>query len=132
MPIERIEASSSPVLPGMTSCPFKSARGSYPYDRLAFHTKGCSLEESGFLNCQQWCKSRDELYLTNRDIILNGLRTRKLYDCKGGLTGMLLTDDDDPAKVTTMPVTRGTFEFAHYTSICESVMHEMPFIPSTP
>jgi hypothetical protein len=133
MPIERIEVSSSSALPGTTNCPFKSVSWSYPYDRFAMHIKDRSLEGRGFLNCQQWCKSGDELYLSERAIILNGLRTKELYDCKRGLTGTLLSsDDNDPAKVTMLTVRPGTFAFSHYTRICERVMREKPFIPSAP
>jgi hypothetical protein len=133
MPIERIEVSSSSALRGITNCPFKSASWSYPYDRLAMHFKDHSLAGKGFLNCQQWCKSGDELYLSERAVILNGLRTSELYDCKRGLTGTFISDvDNDPAKVTVLTVRPGTFAFAHYTKICERVVHEMPFIPSAP
>jgi hypothetical protein len=128
MPVERIEVSSSPAV---ANCSFKSASWSYPYDRLAIHFGDRTVEERSLLNCQQWCKTGDELYLEERAIILNGLRTSELYDCKRGLTGMLF-DNDDPAKVTMLTIKPGTLAFALYTRICERVMHETPFIPSAP
>ena len=62
-------------------------------------------------------------------LITNGLPTRTVYDCKRGLWGSMLPEDDDPAKAMMMPVDKGALIFRLYLAVCGAVTHETPYIP---
>lgn len=103
-----------------------SAMWFYPYKRLAAHTTGGLQEIPHFLFCRSETETAIQLYLEARSEITNGRRSKELYDCKRGLWGLFfsLEDNDDPAKVVTGFISKGTVGYEHYIRVCYSVAHE--------
>jgi hypothetical protein len=58
---------------------------------------------SQFFDCEgPQVKSQDEEFLGLRSQLLNGIRTKALYDCKHGLMGLFLHEQDDVSKAITV------------------------------
>jgi hypothetical protein len=103
---------------------------SYPYMKLALNLADQStMQRPTFLTCKQWGKTEDELYREHRSSIMNGGRSKELFDCMRGLTGDFLHEDDDPAKVILGFVQPGTYMAQYYHSVCYRVTHEAPYDP---
>jgi hypothetical protein len=114
MPVKSIEVNGA------------SAIWFYPYKKLAANTTGGLQEIPYFLFCRSETETAIQLYLEARSEIANGRRSKELYDCKRGLWGLFffLADNDDPAKVVTGFVSKGTVGYEHYIRVCYSVTHE--------
>jgi hypothetical protein len=93
--------------------PPKGVSWEYPYTYLKLH--------SPFLFCEEY----DEV----RSTITNGIRSKDLYDCKRGLWGHFLHEDDDPGKAFVDLVPKGSRAFEFYLSVCRAVTHEAPYLP---
>lgn len=93
----------------------KYAMWPYPYKRLG--------EDAVILFCDR--KSDAD----HREVILNGIRIKNLFDCKRGLFGSFINQDDDPTKGISGSVPIGSRAFEYYLSLCQIVTHEAPYIP---
>ncbi|MEH2498975.1 hypothetical protein V1294_005454 [Bradyrhizobium sp. AZCC 1678] len=120
LPIEQIEVKSRQTKASGMTYPFKMVSWKYPYVRLA---------HPAYLHCKQWGRSESELYMESHNLIANGLRTKELYDCKRGLSGSFMHDDDDLSKAFTAPVRKGTNGLAWYRAVCRAVTQEEPYLP---
>jgi hypothetical protein len=121
MPVENVEVRSQDD--------FKMASWRLPYRRLSLISDGVPTEGFSFLHCKQWDQTEEQLYQDQRGMITNGLRTRYLFDCKRGLWGMFLHENDDPAKVITGFVRHGSRMEREYFQVCYRVMGEVPHLP---
>lgn len=120
LPIEQIEVKSSQTKAGGMTYAFKMVSWKHPYVRLA---------NPAYLHCKQWGRSENDLYVESHNLIANGLRTKELYDCKRGLSGSFMHDDDDISKAFTAPVRKDTNGLAWYRAVCRAVMQEEPYLP---
>jgi hypothetical protein len=110
MPVKNIEVKHNHLK-------LKLVYWSYPYKVLAAFSPGflgisCVGSEYGVFRAQ----------------ITNGIRTKHLYDCKRGLEGFVL-DENDTTKAVTGFVRKGTYAFEYYLSVCRAVTHEDPYVP---
>lgn len=99
LPIEQIEVKSSQTKTSGTIYPFKMVSWKYPYVRFA---------HPAYLHCKQSGRSENDLYMESYDLVANGLRMKELYDCKRGLSGSFMNEDDDITKVFSAPVRKDT------------------------
>jgi hypothetical protein len=64
--------------------------------------------------------------------ITNGSRSKEIYDCKRGLSGIFLDENDDFTKAPLIsPVGPGTNGENYYRAVCLAVMHQEPYLPSS-
>jgi hypothetical protein len=130
LPIESIEVKSDQTtVAGKTVVFFKVVLLSYPYTRLAHSRQGKIEPDGGFLTCKQGDRTESELYEEHRSLIMNGIRSKELFDCKRGLAGVFHRDEDDPAKAITYVVRPDTYHHRYYLGVCFRVMHELPYLP---
>jgi hypothetical protein len=129
LPVESIEVTSRQSQLAGKTYPFKMVSWNYPYKRLARKFQSGLLPRSGFLTCKQWSEPEDKLYREHRASIMNGIRSKYLFDCKRGLAGMFINEDDDPAKVITNFVPPDSLLTRYYAAVCYRVMHEWPYLP---
>jgi hypothetical protein len=129
LPVESIKVKSSQSQLAGKTYPFKMVLWNYPYKRLTLDFKSGQQQRAGYLHCKQWFKTRDELYFEARASIMNGTRSKELFDCKRGLTGTFLHDHDDTTKVITSFVQPDTLRSRYYLKVCYRVMHEWPYEP---
>jgi hypothetical protein len=109
---------------------FKMASWKLPYRRLAVIFATGPAEGFSFLHCKQPDNQTEEqLYWSQRNLITNGLQVKELFDCKRGLDGMFLHEDDDPRKVITGFVRQGSRIERDYFAVCYRVMQEPPYLP---
>jgi hypothetical protein len=95
-----------------------------PYKRLA--VMGDVLNQAhASVSCSWNNRQISELKAS----IMNGLRQKELIDCRRGLVGSFVEDDDDPATAFTHFVIPGSWGFAYYVGVCRRVTHEAPYIP---
>jgi hypothetical protein len=120
MPIESIEVTSN------HDKSFKSISWAYPYTRLATEWSGVVRPHKGHLRCKSWEGPEEALYAKMRALIMNGIRSKELFDCKRGLSGVFMDEDDD-AKAITGVVRPETYDGQHYRGICLRVTHEKPY-----
>jgi hypothetical protein len=129
MPVESVEVKSKQSNLAGRTYPFKMVSWSYPYMKLALKLKGGTEQRIAFLTCKQWDETEDKLYSEHRASIMNGIRSKELFDCKRGQTGIFLHEEDDPVKAITGFVRSGTYSAQYYLGVCYRVMHEMPYDP---
>jgi hypothetical protein len=130
MPVQSFEVESKQTNLAGSTYPSKMVSWSYPYLKLALKFQGHpEQQEVAFLMCRQGGKTEAELYSEHRTSIMNGIRFKELFDCKRGLTGSFLNEDDDPAKAISGFVRSGTYEAQYYLGVCYRVTHELPYDP---
>jgi hypothetical protein len=97
----------------------------YPYKRLG--------PTAAAVHCKSSDPARSEIDLFLDDIspIINGFPSNVLYDCNKGLSGTLVTENDDPTNTQTSSVQKDARVFANYVVACRAVMHEQPYIPQS-
>jgi hypothetical protein len=128
MPIESISVKSpqSKLASGKTYT-FKMVSWAYPYERLALGSAG---QRPAFLHCKERDKMENETYLEALTSVMNGSRSKYLYDCKRGLEGIFWDEADDPTKPKLLySVSKGTYSFGYYQAACLAVTHEAPYMP---
>jgi hypothetical protein len=112
LPIESIEVKTN------QKTSFKVVFWSYPYKRLSGAAGGL------------FCKSEEgegvELYMKQRDSIMNGTQSKEVFDCKRGLQGHV---DGDISHANVWPVRPGSYGEEHYRALCLRVTHEKPYSP---
>jgi hypothetical protein len=130
MPVQNIEVKSKQSELAGKIYPFKVVSWSYPYLKLAQKfQEHPEQQQIAFLTCKQGGKAEGELYSEHRTSIVNGVRFKELFDCKRGMTGAFLSDDDDPSKAISGFVKSGTYEAQYYRGVCHRVTHELPYEP---
>jgi hypothetical protein len=134
MPVERIEVKSGQHKSGDKIYQTKHASWSFPYVRLALNTGrgqdgGLEQYPSSF-HCKNIFNTEDEAYWESRALIMNGIQSKHLYDCKRGLEGDFAGRQDDPTtKAFTHFMSNGSIAFNFYRSVCQAVTHEAPYVP---
>jgi len=127
MPVKDIELQTSrPNRGGQTN---KSVFWHYPYQRLASKVLGRLEERFVYLSCWSESETGAQMYAEQRSRITNGSRAPQLFDCRHGLIGLFLQEDDDPSEALTTAVSPHTYEEARYQRVCHAVMRETPFMP---
>lgn len=94
-----------------------------------------TLPKEMYLDCRDsWEpeKTEAQLYFEQRAWITNGSRMKELFDCRRGMSGLFLHENDDPSKVITSFVSPGTNGALWYFRVCSAVMHEAPYPPTEP
>lgn len=132
MPVQTIKVKSGKVKIGSRTYPTKSASWKLPYLRLAaiFHGhESQPLPYAEFYPCKNAFESEAQTYSEMRNAILNGIRSKMLFDCKRGLSGDFLHEDDDISTAIIGPIPKGTILFEQYLSVCRAVTHEQPYMP---
>jgi hypothetical protein len=124
MEIESIEVQTVSSLVKGRNASVKFVFWHYPYDRLALHTVGAKVAPMGG---DIKCTDDEENYFARRTEIMNGIRTKELFDCKRGLMGNFHDDDDDDP--FTHFVHPQTYGHRVYGEICLRVTHETPYSP---
>jgi hypothetical protein len=68
--------------------------------------------------------------IETRSVIMNGIRTKELFDCKRGQVGIFIgQENNDPEKAITYFVRPDTRMFRYYFGVCYRVTHEEPYTP---
>jgi hypothetical protein len=129
MPVVSIEVKSGQVNTAGKTYQTKHAFWSFPYVRLALNTRGCLEQYASSFHCRNIFQTEEQEYWESRALIMNGIQSRHLYDCKRGLEGVFIGKDVDPAKAATHFVAKGTGAFEYYLSVCLAVTHEAPYVP---
>lgn len=62
------------------------------------------------------------------EVIMNGVRTKELFDCKRAVRGQFF-DMDDPSPVETHVVQKDTVGEDEYIDVCLAVMKNKPYLP---
>jgi hypothetical protein len=118
MPVQNIEVRSTTLYGSSRS---KLVEWQYPYTRLAlFNNQPRSL----FLQCND-----HQDFSEVQNLFINGMRQKHLYDCKRGLSGSFVDENNAPTKAITGLVRKGTLDFKYYLSVCRAVTHEAPYVP---
>jgi hypothetical protein len=126
MPIKSIEVKTSQTKLRGT---FKEVSWHYPYARLATELQGRVFPAKGYFWCKHWEGTEAEFYTKRRTRIMNGIRFKEVFDCKRGLTGDFMSEEDDPSKVTMGFVRPHSFLDQYYRGVCLRVTHETPYSP---
>ena len=127
MPVKHIELQTSqPNQSGQTN---KSVFWYYPYKRLASRAMGRLEERFIYLFCRSESETEAQLYMEQRARITNGSRTQQLFDCRRGLAGLFLQEDNDLSEAITTVVSPQTNAEKYYLRVCRAVMHEVPYLP---
>jgi hypothetical protein len=116
VPVKNIEVRTDETAPVI-----KRISWYYPYKRL----RG----EEGFLHCRYGNRTEQDGYSEAWDVITKGIRSKELYDCKRGLRGSTIREDEDPTIAIVGPVPLQTLAFEYYQSVCLAVTHEAPYEP---
>jgi len=131
MAVEKINVESRITEIARKKYSVRNAIWRLPYKRLAFRSSNGSLSQ-GFelftcvgLTAQRTDKDQRE----GRSVILNGIQAKKLFDCKRGLMGSFLNENDDPATAITYFVQPDTYGFLEYLAVCQRVTNEPPYLP---
>jgi hypothetical protein len=120
MPVQNIEVKSIELPYGPPS-PTKYVEWKYPYRKLALLNYPASMGLH--------CDSVSHEYSEVRNLYINGVRAKKLYDCRRGLEGNFSDVNDDPTKAIVGFVPKGTVASEYYLTVCRAVTHEEPFVP---
>jgi hypothetical protein len=121
MPIEKIKVKTQ-----TGSKPFKNAVWVLPYLRLALGIH----EDIEFFDCKgPAVESADKEYTDLQSSIMNGIASKTLYDCRHGIMGLFVNDDDPPSKAITTPNIKGAYLMA-YSRLCPVIVGGVPYMPS--
>jgi hypothetical protein len=125
MPVEKIEVKTQQTAPGGEK--FKNAIWKLPYRKLAFYPPTGPEEYISFFDCEgPAVESSDKEYTEMRSSIMNGIPRKEMYDCRHGVMGLFLHEDDPPSKSITSIHIRGGF-FSAYLRLCQAITGEMPY-----
>jgi hypothetical protein len=122
MPVKEIEVRVSSPEAG-TNFRWKFASWWLPY----FKTMAGTGPRSESYRCNQPYHTETEEYLEHRNVILNGIRNKVLFDCNRGLQGEFFDEDDkDPIHVD--PVENDTVGSSYYIGVCRAVNRKDPYL----
>ena len=133
LPVENIEVKTNQTKFAGRIYPHKTVSWDYPYKRLAINTQqGIVQYPAPVFHCKDQ-SDVDNTYqnriMETRSVIMNGIRTKELFDCKRGQAGIFLQENDDPERATTYFVQPDTLMFRYYVGVCYRVTHEEPYTP---
>jgi hypothetical protein len=124
MPVTNITVRSGQTKIGDKSYAFKQVIWKLPYRRVAIGSE----ERPSFFDCEgPQVKSKDDEYQGLRSLFLNGIRRKTMYDCKHGVMGHFVHEDDDVSKVISGTV-RGGF-LRDYIALCRKLGTAEPYLP---
>ena len=127
MPIREIEVKTRPVADG--SGKFKNVVWVAPYRKLALNDRTGLVEYQHFFDCEGPAVESPEKEYTNlRSLIMNGIPRKEMYDCRHGVMGVFLHEDDPPSRVIAGTNFRGGFVQAYF-RLCRAITGEPPYIP---
>jgi hypothetical protein len=131
MPIKAIDVVTHSTQMAGQNKSFKSVFWYYPYERLTIHTNEDKvIQKEAVFSCSDESRKEEELYQLRRETIMNGSRTKWLFDCKRGISGFFMDEDSDAlSEALTRFVTPRTQGEEVYLSICLRVTHEKPYSP---
>jgi hypothetical protein len=114
--------------------PYKAVSWSYPYKQLAVNTQETLVQyPAPVVLCKDQLDTESKYQnriMDTRSAIMNGYRTRELFDCKRGQVGTFIGhENDDPEKAMTYFVRPETRMFRYYLGVCYHVTHQEPFRP---
>jgi hypothetical protein len=125
MTVEKIEVKTQPG-----SKPFKNAMWRLPYRRLAFNFPDGPQENISFFDCEgPRVESVDKEYAGISSIIMNGIASKELYDCRHGIMGYFADTDDPPLKaITGVNITGAHLDV--YVRLCATIVGGLPYMPN--
>jgi hypothetical protein len=125
MPVENIEVKSKQIDRAGTK--FKNVIWRLPYSKLALNQKSGPEETISFFDCEgPAVGSIDEEYTKLRSLIMNGIFAKELYDCKRGVMGLFVNNDDPLTKAITSTNVSGAYLRA-YLRLCQNVTGQLPY-----
>jgi hypothetical protein len=125
MIVKKIEVSVSRLSTLHPNYRYKIASWWLPYLKTMIGT-GAGYES---YRCNPPGRTETEEYVEHRDLILNGLKTKVLFDCNRGLRGELLNEDEnDYRKARVHPIKNGTVGAEYYNGVCRAVTRKAPYI----
>jgi hypothetical protein len=74
------------------------------------------------------CASEQQYYEDRRSI-MDGDRSKELYDCKRGLRGVFAYVNDDITKAIMTTPREGSLAMSLYVKVCRAVTNEEPYVP---
>jgi hypothetical protein len=128
MPVVSIEVKSGQLKTVDKTYQTKHAFWSFPYVRLALNPRGGLEQYPISFHCKNIFQTEEQEYWESRALIMNGIQSKSLYDCKRGLHGSFVRLDDDPSKAVTGFVRNGSMASKFYLSVCQAVTHEAPYV----
>lgn len=125
MIVKKIEVSVSRLSTLHPNYRYKIASWWLPYFKTMIGT-GAGYES---YRCNPPGRTETEEYVEHRDLILNGLKTKVLFDCNRGLRGEFLNEDEnDYRKARVHPIKNGTVGAEYYNGVCRAVTRKAPYI----
>lgn len=107
---------------------FKNVVWRLPYRMLVINPK-TGEENISFFDCKgPAVTSIDDEYTQLRAMITNGTFSKELYDCKHGVMGVFVNNDDPVSKAITTTNIMGGYLRA-YISLCRNVTGDWPYMP---
>jgi hypothetical protein len=125
MPVKEIEVKLLSPEAG-TNYRYKIASWWLPYFKTMVGT-GAGYES---YRCNPPNHTETEEYREHRNVILNGIKSKVLFDCNRGLQGEFLDEDEnDYRKARVHTVENGTVGARYYKGVCRAVTREDPYLP---
>jgi hypothetical protein len=115
---------SDSQLPGMP--PYKAAKWQVPVKRLAYSDGSKDLQ---LLLCHGKPGGTDEAYSQHRQVLLDGVVVKELYDCDRAIYGPFVDVDDDPSKAILRIVPHESGVTHTYYAVCSKVTGKSPYLP---
>jgi hypothetical protein len=80
--------------------------------------------------CYPSGRTETEKYFEHRNLILNGLKNKVLFDCNRGLRGDFFDEHEtDYRKVQVFPIRSGSLGEEYYEGVCKAVTGKNPYLP---
>jgi hypothetical protein len=80
--------------------------------------------------CNPPGRTEGEEYVDHRNVILNGIKNKIIFDCNRGLQGELFDEqENDYMNIRLYPILNGTFVAGYYNGVCRMVTKKDPYIP---
>jgi hypothetical protein len=119
VPVKEIEVGSRPAVAGITG-PYKLVSWWLPYFKTM---AGTGAEYRSYR-----CDPGPYLETEARNVILNGTKSKTLYDCNRALRGYFFEDQNDYSKARIWPVKSGTVGAEWYKGVCKAVTRKDPYL----
>jgi hypothetical protein len=134
LPVENIEVKTNQTKSAGRTYSYKTVSWDFPYKKLAFNAQETLIQyPAPVVHCRGQLDTESEYQkqiMDTHSVIMNGIRTKELFDCKRGQVGSFIGhENDDPAKAMTYFVRPDTRMFRYYLGVCYRVTHETPYTP---
>lgn len=117
-PVKEIEVRQTPI-PG-TNYRYKIVSWSLPYSNMIVNYKSYV--------CNRLGRRETEEYFDARNVILNGIKIKVLFDCNRGIRGEFFEEDEkDYRKAYLQIVEEGTVGANYYVGVCRAVTRKDPY-----